>query len=170
MRLLIPLQSLLPFECQEYHILIVHKLIFDVSHSINQSEPQSVAIFVKGDSRQCGIERLSIVFDQYGHCFFVTDDMNVKQVFVGIFIDGISDDVVHQLLAAEIDLERCGWFNVAGFQESGNVLKCLLYIFFLIFYREIQRLAIFGLRNQCHHFGIGMLMVDDQCDNEVDSQ
>ena len=65
MRLLIPLQSLLPFECQEHHILIVHKLIFDVSHSINQSEPQSVAIFVKGDSRQCGIERLSIVLPFY---------------------------------------------------------------------------------------------------------
>ena len=39
-----------------------------------------------------------------------------------------------------------------------------------LYFTEIQRLAIFGLRNQCHHFGIGMLMVDDQCDNEVDCQ
>ena len=93
-----------PVESQENNILIIHKLIFDISDGIDQCKSKSITIFIEGDILQYGIERFSIVLDQYGNRFFEADDMHVEQMFIDIFVDGIGYDILHQFLSAEINL------------------------------------------------------------------
>ena len=133
----------------------------DVRKRIDQSQSQATTIFIDSDGVQYWIKRFTVILEQHGHRIFTTNNMYIKHVFFSIFVDSISNNVIHQFFAAEVDLEDGGRADVARLEEADDGVERMLYVLVTVSDGEVQRPVVAGPGYKGHHLDIGMATADD---------